>query len=58
MDRCESGWTGDRCVKPLGHPGAHSNQKYEEVVPHPHTWEEMPGEPPYDACVDCGAVRF
>jgi hypothetical protein len=23
--RCESGWTGDRCTKPLGHRGFHSN---------------------------------
>lgn len=24
--RCESGWTGDRCSRPLGHAGRHSNE--------------------------------
>jgi hypothetical protein len=24
--RCESGWTGDRCTKPLFHRGPHSNE--------------------------------
>jgi hypothetical protein len=24
-DVCGSGWTGDRCMKPLGHEGPHSN---------------------------------
>ncbi len=24
--KCESGWTGDRCTKPLGHSGPHSNE--------------------------------
>jgi len=23
---CGSGWTGDRCTKPLGHKGLHSNE--------------------------------
>lgn len=25
-ERCESGWTGDRCSRPLGHDGRHSNE--------------------------------
>jgi len=23
----------------------------------PHRWVEQPGEPPFDACPDCGATR-
>ena len=25
--RCEMGWTGDRCSRPLFHDGPHSNEK-------------------------------
>jgi hypothetical protein len=25
--RCESGWTGDRCRRPLFHDGPHSNER-------------------------------
>ena len=26
VERCGSGWTNDRCTKPLGHRGDHSNE--------------------------------
>lgn len=26
--KCESGWTGDRCGRPLFHPGPHDNERW------------------------------
>lgn len=23
-----------------------------------HVWEEMPGEPPKDVCVECGGTKY
>ena len=39
-ERCESGWTGDRCKLPLFHAGPHSN--------------EANGLDSYGPCVRCG----